>query len=46
VVTDIHGDPLELNRAGSTFMSHRGVLFSTDPALAGRIRALYAARCG
>lgn len=42
VVSDIHGDPLELNRAGSTFMSHRGVLFGTDPALAGRIRALCA----
>jgi myo-inositol-1(or 4)-monophosphatase len=42
VVTDIHGDPLELNRAGSPFMSHRGVLFATDPALARRIRALYA----
>jgi fructose-1,6-bisphosphatase/inositol monophosphatase family enzyme len=28
---------------GSTFMNHRGVLFATDPALAGRIRALHAA---
>jgi myo-inositol-1(or 4)-monophosphatase len=43
VVTDIHGDPLELNRAGSTFMSHRGVLFCTDSVLAGRIRGLYGA---
>ena len=46
VVTDIHGEPLELNRTGSTFMSHRGVLFATDQALAGRIRALYAAMRG
>ena len=42
-VTDIHGNPLELNRVGSTFMNHRGVLFATDPVLAGHIRALYAA---
>lgn len=46
VVTDIHGDPLELNRAGSTFMSHRGVLFATDSALAGRIRALHVQMVG
>lgn len=40
VVTDIHGEPLELNRAGSTFMNHRGVLFGTDPGLAERIRVM------
>ncbi|MGH1492916.1 MAG: 3'(2'),5'-bisphosphate nucleotidase CysQ family protein [Acidimicrobiales bacterium] len=38
--TDIHGDPLDLNRADSSFMNHRGVLFATDEALALRIRAL------
>lgn len=41
VATDLHGDPLDLNRADSTFMSHRGVLFATDDALARRIQALY-----
>lgn len=46
VVTDIHGDPLELNRVGSTFMNHRGVLLATDPVLAARIRALCAALGG
>lgn len=46
VVTDIHGNSLELNRSGAPFMSHRGVLFATDAALAERIRALYAAMRG
>lgn len=40
VATDIYGEPLDLNRADSTFMNHRGVLFATDEALAARIRAL------
>ena len=40
VATDIHGAPLDLNRADSTFMNHRGVLFATDEELAQRIRAL------
>ena len=38
--TDIHGDPLDLNRPDSTFMNHRGVLFATDEALAARLRTL------
>lgn len=41
VASDIHGDPLDLNRADSTFMNHRGALFATDEALAAGIRALY-----
>lgn len=40
VATDMHGDALDLNRADSTFMHHRGVLFATDEALAERIRRL------
>lgn len=40
VVTDIHGDALDLNRPDSTFMNHRGVLFATDEALAQRIRSI------
>lgn len=39
VATDFHGGPLDLNRLDSTFMSHRGVLFATDQALARRLRA-------
>ncbi len=38
VATDIYGGPLDLNRADSTFMNHRGVLFATDEALAQRLR--------
>jgi len=40
VATDMHSGPLDLNRADSTFMNHRGVLFATDETLASRIRAL------
>ncbi|MDW3178781.1 MAG: inositol monophosphatase family protein [Acidimicrobiia bacterium] len=40
VATDISGSPLDLNRADSTFMNHRGVLFATDQALAQRIRSI------
>lgn len=38
VATDIDGHPLDLNRADSTFMNHRGVLFASDDVLARRIR--------
>jgi len=40
IATDIHGEPLDLNRADSTEMAHRGVLFATDEALATHIRQL------
>ena len=38
VATDFEGRPLELNRAESTFMNHRGVMYATDSALAEAIR--------
>jgi 3'-phosphoadenosine 5'-phosphosulfate (PAPS) 3'-phosphatase len=38
--TDLAGDPLELNRAESTFMNHRGFVFATDRSLAAKIRRL------
>lgn len=38
VASDIHGDPLDLNRADSTSLNHRGLVFATDPDLAERIR--------
>ena len=40
VATDFHGQPLDLNRADSTFMNHRGVIFATDEALLAEIAAL------
>ena len=40
VASDVYGQPLELNRADSTFMNHRGVLFTTDQALARDIQGL------
>lgn len=40
VATDIHGEPLDLNRPDSTFMHHRGVLVATDEQLAQRIRTI------
>ena len=40
IATDIDGGTLDLNRADSSFMNHRGVLFATDAVLASRIRAL------
>lgn len=38
VVSDVHGDPLDLNRHDSTFMNHRGAVYATDQALAVKIR--------
>lgn len=40
IATDMSGDPLDLNRADSLLMHHRGVLFATKETLAARIRAL------
>jgi len=42
VATDFHGKPLDLNRADSTFMNHRGVLFAMDKTLAADIHGLLA----
>lgn len=42
IASDIFGAPLDLNRAESTFLNYRGVLFATDEALAERLRALRA----
>lgn len=40
VATDVFGEAFELNRADSTLMCHRGILFATDESLASRIRVL------
>lgn len=37
---DYYGQALELNRADSTFMNHRGVLYASDAALAVEIQKL------
>ena len=42
VVSDVHGDPLDLNRSDSTFMNHRGAIYATDQVLAERIRGILA----
>ena len=41
--SDFFGDPLDLNRADSTFMNHRGILFASDSELASQIRARFEA---
>jgi len=42
VVSDVHGQPLDLNRSDSTFMNHRGAVYATDRNLAERIREILA----
>jgi 3'-phosphoadenosine 5'-phosphosulfate (PAPS) 3'-phosphatase len=42
VVSDVHGEPLDLNRPDSTFMNHRGAVYATDEELANRIRQILA----
>ena len=39
---DFAGDALDLNRADSTYMNHRGVLFASDPDLGRQIQQIYA----
>ncbi len=41
VVSDIHGQPLDLNRKGSTFMNHRGIIYATDSVLSKEISNIY-----
>ncbi len=40
VACDAQGRPMELNRADSTFMNHRGILYATDRYLAERVMAV------
>lgn len=42
VASDIYGKPLDLNRPDSTFMNHRGVLFTNNHDMAGRVMGLFA----
>ncbi len=41
VASDIVGERMELNRQGSTFMNHKGILYTSHPPLAERIVAMY-----
>lgn len=41
VACDIRGNALDLNRAGSTFMNHAGILYTSYPPLADKIIGLY-----
>ena len=41
VASDIYGKSLDLNRPDSTFMNHRGVLFTNNHDMAGRVMGLY-----
>ncbi len=40
VASDIHGHPLALNRADSTFMNHRGLLYAACQPVADQIITL------
>lgn len=40
-VSDIYGDPLDLNRADDTFMNHNGVLYATRVEIAEAVQKLY-----
>ena len=43
IACDFQGQALDLNRADSTFMNHRGVIFDAEPSRVEAIRAMY---CG
>ena len=40
VVSDVFGDPLDLNRSDSTYMNHRGAIYATDSEQARRIQEI------
>ena len=46
IATDYKGQPLELNRAESTFMNHRGVIYATDHDLVVKLKAALGADFG
>lgn len=41
IATDFHGEPLELNRAESTFMNQCGVIYATDHDLALEVQSIW-----
>lgn len=40
-VTDVYGDPLDLNKTGSTFMNERGVIYASDSGLRDSVQKLH-----
>lgn len=40
-VSDIYGHPLQLNRADSCFMNHRGILYASDDYIAQKIQTIF-----
>lgn len=40
VATDMSGEPLQLNRPGSTYMNHRGFIYATDARIGELIQRL------
>lgn len=45
IATDASGQPLDLNRADSTYMNHRGVLFTNDASLQHAIQKIITRIC-
>lgn len=41
IASDIDGNSMDLNRYGSTFMNHRGLLYAPSQSIADQIYALY-----
>ncbi len=41
IASDIHGAPMDLNRPGSTYMNHRGLLYASHQEIADRVIRLY-----
>ena len=41
IVSDIHWNSLDLNRKDSTYMNHRGFLYSTDIDLAHKVQEIF-----
>lgn len=41
IVSNIHGQALELNRADSCFMNHQGILYASSGDIAQQIRKIY-----
>ena len=45
VATNIHGGPLDLNRADGTWMNHQGVLYASSRPIAARLAEIYRTWC-
>jgi fructose-1,6-bisphosphatase/inositol monophosphatase family enzyme len=43
-VSDMYGNPVELNRKSSTFLNHKGILYSTSKEIAESIIQMYATK--